>query len=85
MIASGEKKEEYREDKDYWRRRLLVRGEAVDDMRLFHEVEFRSGYQKNAPRMRFKVLDIHPGKGRPEWGAPSGWCFVIKLGERINP
>jgi hypothetical protein len=34
MIASGEKKEEYREDKEYWRRRLLIRGEAVDDMRL---------------------------------------------------
>lgn len=84
MIASGEKKEEYREDKDYWRRRLLIRGESVDDMRLFHEVEFRNGYRKDAPKMRFKCEDIRPGIGRPEWGATPDYCFIIKLGERIN-
>ena len=84
MIESGQKTEEYREDKMYWRRRLLIRGDAVDDMRLFHEVHFRNGYQKNARRMRFKCLDIRPGEGRPEWGAPDGYCFVIILGERIE-
>jgi hypothetical protein len=85
MIASGEKKEEYRDYKEYWRRRLLIRGEAVDDMRLFHIVEFRNGYQKNAPKMRLKCLDIYPGEGKPEWGAtPGEFYFVIKLGERLT-
>lgn len=84
MIASGIKTEEYREDKLYWRRRFLIRGQEVDDMRLFHEVEFKNGYGKNAPCMRFKCKGIEPGEGKAEWGAPSGWCFVIKLGERIK-
>lgn len=84
MIASGEKKEEYREDKAYWRRRLLHRG-IVADGKLFHEVQFRNGYRADSPKMRFNVKAIEPGEGRPEWGAvPGEWYFVIKLGERID-
>lgn len=84
MIASGEKTEEYRNDTMYWRRRLLIKGEAVDDMRLFHVVQFRNGYRKDAPTMRFKCLDIQPGEGNPEWGAePGKYYFVIKLGKQL--
>ena len=84
MIASGEKKEEYREDKPYWRKRLLLRGDCVDDIRLFHVVEFRNGYRKDSPRMRFKCDRSEPGEGRTEWGAnPGQWYFIIKLGERL--
>jgi hypothetical protein len=81
MIASGEKKEEYREIKQYWEDRL---GEDANGR--FHEVvEFRHGYAKDAPRMRFMIEDIEVGMGKVSWGAE--WLkkyFVIKLGERIK-
>ena len=43
MILSGEKKEEYREFKDYWTTRL--------DGKRFDIISFRNGYQKYAPKM----------------------------------
>jgi len=47
MIASGEKKEEYREIKDYWGVRLkdfLVK-------KPFDYIIFKNGYNKEAPTM----------------------------------
>lgn len=81
MIASGEKTEEYREMKAYWYDRLMY-----DTGEGFHEVvEFRHGYAKDAPRMRFAIDDITETTGRAEWGAEPGVeYFVIKLGERIS-
>lgn len=84
MIEAGIKTEEYREDKLYWRRRLLIRGQQHDTMKEFDQVIFKNGYAKDAPTMSFKVKDMEYGPGNPEWGAPSGWCFIIKLGERIQ-
>ncbi len=89
MIASGEKKEEYREMKPYWQKRLVKEGhwfsQAVKD---FDVVRFRLGYSKNAPTMEFKFDGGYPAdEGKAEWGGcehKTLRIFVIKLGERIN-
>ncbi len=53
-IAAGRKKTEYREDKPYWRARLIDRE--------YDAVVFRNGYASNAPLMRVECLAI--GKDR---------------------
>lgn len=76
MIESGEKKEEYREIKPYWEKRLLESD--------FTHVTFQLGYQKNALRMTFCIEDMTFGRGNPNWGAPTDRdVFIIKLGNRL--
>lgn len=76
MIKSGEKKEEYREITDYWRKRL--EGESI------YNVIFHRGYT-NKETMAFGVLRITKGKGRPEWGAePNKDYYVIELLGRVD-
>lgn len=83
MIASGEKKEEYREFTDYWKNRLLEKGSW--DVRLFDTVTFYLGYAKDRPSMTFRFMALGYGEGKPEWGAEKGKeYFIIKLGERIK-
>ena len=95
MIASGEKREEYREVKKYYATRLnnwhnkMWPGYAV--------VEFRCGYARNAKRMAFFAMRIKgedPNQRNhcvvrneslhPTWGEPDFPHFVIKLGERVE-
>ncbi len=84
MIASGEKKEEYREDSDHWRKRFLLRG-VVPDTRLFHFVKFRNGYRPDSPTVTVEWLGLDVREGMPEWGAePGKEYFVIKLGNIIT-
>ena len=74
MIESGEKKEEYREIKPYWQKRL--------DGKEFDTVTFTYGYTKR--RMTCKCNGIRKDTGNPKWGAVSGVVYyVISLGERI--
>lgn len=54
-------------------------------LKEFDFVVFRNGYSGGAPLMSVECLGISIGEGRPEWGAPSGECFVIKLGEIVSP
>jgi hypothetical protein len=76
MIKSGEKKEEYREITDYWKRRL--EGESV------YVVIFHRGYT-NKETMAIGVLGIAKGKGCPEWGAePDKDYYVIRLLGRVD-
>lgn len=98
MIASGEKKEEYREVKPYWQNRLCwsahgkIGGDFMDQHKViaytfwfFDRIVFKNGYSKNAPSLTFSCLGIDIKEGRPEWGAePGKKYFVIKLGERIS-
>jgi hypothetical protein len=86
MVASGEKKEEYREINNYWIRRLNKNGMAGDDeFKDFDCVKFRNGYSKNAPTIVCEFEEIEISKGRSEWGAESGKeYFVIKLGSIIK-
>ena len=81
MIATGEKREEYRETKAYWNKRL--------DGKQFDVVRFRHGYAKDAPTMEFAIAGIAIGLPEPEWSENDGRhplmsCWVIQLGQRIN-
>lgn len=60
-IASGEKKEEYREDKSYWQKRLL---KPDGFPRVFDVIRFRNGYSKNAPSMDVEWKGVSRGCGR---------------------
>jgi len=85
MIASGEKKEEYREIKPHWIRRFNPTGNLLDDCRDFYPVEFRNGYSKTSPSMEFHCSEVTIGYGNPDWGAiPGKEYYVIKLGGRIK-
>lgn len=83
MIASGEKKEEYREIKPYWERRfscsyiekLISRpcSSIYKSMNIYNvgcsrdTITFRRGYFKNAPEMTVEFKCIITGKAKPEW------------------
>ena len=83
MIASGEKREEYREATPYWAIRLRNWDNAC--CRAEHVVEFRLGYAHDAPRMAFvsKIYVSDYGANRPIWGEPNGPHYTIKLSERV--
>lgn len=74
MIASGEKKEEYREIKPYYDVRLLqyfnysVEGVGVfkPDGKETKMVIFRNGYSKKAPQIKC-VCTLDMGVGKEEW------------------
>lgn len=89
MIASGEKKEEYREVKPYWEKRLAnvvvkIGGEDIEFKRWWDVVQFKNGYGKYSPIIKYKWHRIEIREGKPEWGAePGKKYFVIKLGERL--
>ena len=81
MIASGEKKEEYREHKPYWVKRLMQPGEIKE----FDMIHFKNGYGKHAPWILVKCLGIEFGPCKPEWSDNAkGTHFIIKLGEILN-
>lgn len=74
MILSGEKKEEYREIKDYWTNRLKDKD--------FDFISFRNGYSKNAPTMLVELKRKQLGLGHIGWGAPNDACvWILSLGE----
>jgi len=85
MIASGEKKQEYREIKDYWCKRLtdnflFVNGVDIK-LKQFDFVCFRNGYQSDAPELWVACKGITIGKAKPEWSDNwKGDVFVIELG-----
>ena len=99
MIASGEKREEYRLATEYWQLRLFNWNAAVTAEKP-PIVEFRRGYAKNAPRMAFWCLGMETPGGlspyafvscddkckqrHPEWGEPDNAHFVILLGGRVT-
>ena len=80
MIISGEKKEEYREFKDYYHIRFfnlfhssIIEGAAIS------QIMFRAGYSKDSPSCVCTV-QLSTGKGRPEWGAePDKDYYILKI------
>jgi hypothetical protein len=76
MIASGKKKEEYREVKTYWMKRLKNG--------LYDAVRFRNGYMPDSPEVTVELKKITQGIGYPQWGAPTHPVFILHLGEIIN-
>jgi len=96
MIASGEKKEEYRELKKYWQVRLtdgietyltefLPKGFGYKvKWKHFDYVEFKNGYAKNAPLLLVECKGIDIDKAKAKWS--DGFkddCFVIRLGNIV--
>lgn len=82
MIRSGEKREEYRAIKPYYRKRFETIG-LLDAYGLpvvnTTRVIFRNGYSTKSPQFEAEVeLDIKEGK--PEWGAEPGVeYYVLKI------
>lgn len=86
MIYSEEKKEEYREIKDYYIKRLkemsLTRLEAF---KHYDFVELRNGYSKKSPKLTLVCEKIEIGFGKEHLGAePNKLYFVIKLGRIVK-
>lgn len=97
MISSGEKKEEYRELKAYWGRRLIRTYEYTDiwpditangmalKFKEYDEIHFKNGYGKNAPLLVVEWLGCDIGPAFPEWSDNwPGNVFRIKLGKIIS-
>ena len=95
MIASGEKREEYRTINKFWHKRLVdhmyipfgMEYAPMAFMIPYTHVEFSLGYPKRddwSRRMLFEVFNISMGKGNPNWGAPDKDVFKIELGRRVK-
>ena len=77
MILSGEKKQEYREIKPYWNKRLLNRNYDI--------IRFRHGYSKNAPEFDIEYLGCKIDYPKAEWSNNwKGKCYVLQLGNILN-
>lgn len=92
MIASGEKKEEYREIKPYWKSRIYnaccktIENQSfaqnlteliLYDNEVTIDVLFKNGYGKNAPKMKCKCIFDGKGYGKQEWGAEQGKMYYV--------
>ena len=86
LIDSGEKKEEYREDKPYWDVRLRHWLNKAQSKNLAPVVAFSLGYR---PATMFFRVPEYPvmfsdGAAHPEWGEPAVPHHVIELAERVD-
>jgi hypothetical protein len=82
MELSGEKPEEYREIKKYWRKRLLN-----DDLspKEYDIVRLTNGYGADKPSFDREWKGLIIDKGNPKWGAEKGkQYFTILLGDVIG-
>ncbi len=96
MIASGEKREEYREVKPYWTKRIWnwTWHRYRTDKPLV--LELRLGYARNAPRLAFTAPVFYDTTGNgdcyyiretrhhAEWGEPFGPHFVLPLHDPVR-
>ena len=74
MIATGIKKEEYRDKSAYYFARL----DKYSDGKPFR-IRFSAGYKRTSPLM-VCVCTLHEGPGREEWGAAPGWHgYILKI------
>lgn len=85
MIASGEKREEYRDYKTYWIHRIANwkrRAVWIRNKRLV--IGFSRGYKK--PDMFFLLhrLDVREWAEHPEWGEPERLHFALVLRGRVK-
>lgn len=87
MIASGEKKEEYREIKPYWNRvfgsNIKIKG------RYYHpsdiQICFSNGYSSDRRQMIVECEHCVTRVGKTEWGAaPDQQYYTLVLGDIIS-
>lgn len=75
MISDRIKKEEYREIKDYWKKRFN---------KAYTHVLFRNGYSSNSLSTLVELKRIDQGLGIIEWGAPEmKQVYILQLGDVI--
>lgn len=80
MIVSGEKKEEYREIKPYWTKRL-TKNLPMWETGL---IKFRNGYENDRPTIICKVV-MSIRQGKEEWGAePEKEYYVLEILEVLE-
>ena len=83
-IASGRKKEEYRDITPFWKSRLEQAFDGKTKFKKYDAIRFRRGrYGKTT--MLVECRSIYVGYGRPELGAPEGKeVYILDLGKIIN-
>lgn len=75
MILSGEKKEEYRELTDYWKKRF-----SNAKAKGIKHITFSNGYAKDRRQMIVLVRYIRIGTGVDVWGAEKNtdyFCCIL--------
>lgn len=81
MIISGEKKEEYREIKPYYDKRL---GYLTEGTGKVTTIILRNGYRHDSPSVKCKCT-VEIGEGKKEWGAdPDINYYIIKIIEILE-
>ena len=90
MISEGVKKEEYREIKEYWKKRFVLDYDPVHQQwnerklppfKNYDVVVFKNGHSKEAPTMIVELNAFSIGFGNENWGAePNEKYFVLHLG-----
>jgi hypothetical protein len=76
MIASGEKREEYRTPSKW----ILSRLEGKE----YDRIEFKNGYGSNVPTMEVEYLGWSIDFGQLRWGAGFNKLVVIRLGRVLS-
>lgn len=82
MILSGEKKEEYREIKQYWTKRFFkLFDENIEMMpKSMHlgkgQVIFKNGYKNDSPKIKCSI-ELRLGVGEEKWGAEAEKMYYI--------
>lgn len=91
MIASGEKREEYRDFKPYWQKRIVKwshEAQIISKDPKAQVVAFSRGYKK--ADMFFTVFGVtlltryYYRPLTSKWGEPETPHFIILLGERVE-
>lgn len=96
-IKNGEKKEEYREIKPYWTKRLnnefdkmiksIIPSDVERDLRKYPQwltIKFRNGYRTDSPMFICKCK-LRIGTGKTEWGAePDKEYYVLEILEILE-
>lgn len=83
MIVNGEKKEEYREFKEYYHIRFK-KIFGFDYGRKRVEIIFRNGYKRNSPSVKCLCI-LNCGYGKEEWGAiPKKECYILTILEVLE-
>lgn len=78
LIKNGNKREEYREIKSYWTKRLM---NSDNTFKNYTHVKFRCGYSNNFIIYRIESIEI--GEGKEEWGAAlNKQYYKIKFANR---
>jgi len=98
MILEGVKKEEYREIKEYWIKRLvreqyqhhfwdMIDGKTAIPNDLYKDythITFKNGYSVFAPEFTIEMKGVKVGLGVDDWGAGYGRTFILTLGYIVS-